>query len=74
MDKENELWFAAVRPKVTTNLILSFLAPRTGALAKAVWITILRERWSGTLSLPSPTTDITPLPHSTASVNALHRH
>ncbi len=55
-------------PKVTTNSILSFLAPRTGALAKAVWITTLRERCSGTLLLPSPITDITPLPHSTASV------
>ncbi len=54
MDKENELWkFAAVRPKSHNNLILSFLAPRTGALAKAVWITTLRERWSGTLFLPS---------------------
>ncbi len=45
--------FAAVRPKSHNNLILSFLAPRTGALAKAVWITTLRERWSGTLFLPS---------------------
>ncbi len=27
-----------------------------------------RERWSGNLFLPPPTTDITPLPHSTASV------
>ncbi len=69
MDKENELWkFAAVRPKSHNNSILSFLAPRTGALAKAVWITTLRERCSGTLLLPSPTTDITPLPHPTASV------
>ncbi len=69
MDKENELWkYAAVRPKSHNNSILSFLAPRTGALAKAVWITTLRERCSGTLLLPSPITDITPLPHSTASV------
>ncbi len=37
MDKENELWkFAAVRPKSHNNSILSFLAPRTGALAKAM--------------------------------------
>ncbi len=55
-------------PQSHNNLILSFLAPRTGALAKAVWITTLRERWSGNLFLPPPTTDITPLPHSTASV------
>ncbi len=69
MDKENELWkYAAVRPKSHNNSILSFLAPRTGALAKAVWIITLRERCSGTLLLPSPITDITPLPHSTASV------
>ncbi len=69
MDKENELWkFAAVRPKSHNNSILSFLAPRTGALAKAVWITTLRERCRCSLLLPSPTTDITPLPHSTASV------
>ncbi len=69
MDKENELWkYAAVRPKSHNNSILSFLAPRTGALDKAVWITTLRERCSGTLLLPSPITDITPLPHSTASV------
>ncbi len=64
-------WAAVVcscSPQSHNNLILSFLAPRTGALAKAVWITTLRERWSGTLFLPSPTTDITPLPHSTASV------
>ncbi len=70
MDKENELWkYVAVRPKSHNNSILSFLAPRTGALAKPVWITTLRERCSGTLLLPSPITDITPpLPHSTASV------
>ncbi len=69
MDKENELWkFAAVRPKSHNNSILSFLAPRTGALAKAVCITTLRERCRCSLLLPSPTTDITPLPHSTASV------
>ncbi len=69
MDKENELWkYAAVRPKSHNNSILSFLAPRTGALAKAIWITTLREQCSGTLLLPSPITDITPLPHSTASV------
>ncbi len=69
MDRENKLRrYAAVRPKRHNNSILSFLAPRTGALAKAVWITTLRERCSGTLLLPSPITDITPLPHSTASV------
>ncbi len=70
-------WAAVVcscSPQSYNNLILSFLAPRTGTLAKAVWITTLRERWSGNLFLPPPTTDITPLPHSTASVNALHRH
>ncbi len=69
MDKENELWkYAAVRPKSHNNSILSFLAPRTGALAKAVWITTLREQCSVDSLAPSPTTDITPLPHSTASV------
>ncbi len=41
-------------PQSHNNLILSFLAPRTGALAKAVWITTLRERWSGNLFPPSP--------------------
>ncbi len=61
MDKENELWkFAAVRPKSHNNSILSFLAPRTGALAKAVWITTLRERCS--------VDSLAPIPHSTASV------
>ncbi len=55
-------------PKVTTIQSYLFWLPRTGALAKAVWITTLREQCSGTLLLPSPITDITPLPHSTASV------
>ncbi len=70
-DQNGQREWAAVcscSPQSHNNLILSFLAPRTGALAKAVWITTLRERWSGNLFLPSPTTDITPLPHSTASV------
>ncbi len=70
MDKENELWkYAAVRPKSHNNSILSFLAPRTGALAK-----VMLDNYPGksdavkTLLFPSPITDITPLPHSTASV------
>ncbi len=43
--------------------------PRTGALAKAVWITTLRGAMEWESLPPSPpTTDITPLPHSTASV------
>ncbi len=41
-------------PQSHNNLILSFLAPRTGALAKAVWITTLWERWSVNLFPPSP--------------------
>ncbi len=41
-------------PQSHNNLILYFLAPRTGALAKAVWITTLWERWSVNLFPPAP--------------------
>ncbi len=49
-------------PQKSQQFNLIFLAPRTGALAKAVWITTLRERCSVDSLAPSPTTVITPLP------------
>ncbi len=75
MDKENELWkFAAVRPKSHNNLILSFLAPRTGALAKAVWITTLRERCRVDSLAPFPHYRHYSPPPFNCLCNALYRH
>ncbi len=61
-------------PQSHNNSILSFLAPRTGALAKAVWITTLRERWSGLSFLPSPDYRHYSPPPFNCLCNALHRH
>ncbi len=75
MDKENELWkFAAVRPKSHNNSILSFLAPRTGALAMAVWITTLRERCSVDSLAPIPDYRHYSPPPFNCLCNALYRH
>ncbi len=75
MDKDNELWkFAAVRPKSHNNSILSFLAPRTGALAKAVWITTLRERCSVDSLAPIPDYRHYSPPPFNCLCNALYRH
>ncbi len=61
-------------PQSHNNLILSFLAPRTGALAKAVWITTLWERWSVNLSPPSPDYGHYSPPPFNCLCNALYRH
>ncbi len=62
-------------PQSHNNLILSFLAPRTGALAKAVWITTLWERWSLNLFPPSPNYGhYSPPPFNCLCKNALYRH
>ncbi len=45
---------AAVRPKSHNNSILSFLAPRTGALAKAVWISYPERAMQCRLSCSHP--------------------
>ncbi len=71
----SKIKFAAVRPKSHNNSILSFLAPRTGALAKAVWITTLRERCSGTSLAPIPDyRHYSPSPFNCLCKNALYRH
>ncbi len=75
MDKENELWkFAAVRPKSHNNSILSFLAPRTGALAKAVWISYPERAMQWDSLAPIPDYRHYSPPPFNCLCNALYRH
>ncbi len=62
-------------PKVTTIQSYLFWLPCTGALAKAVWITTLRERCSVDSLAPIPDyRHYSPPPFTTASVMLCNRH
>ncbi len=75
MDKENERWkFAAVRPKSHNNSILSFLAPHTGALAKAVWISYPERAMQWDSLAPIPDYRHYSPPPFNCLCNALYHH
>ncbi len=66
--------FAAVRPKSHNNLILSFLAPRTGALAKAVWDKHPERAMQMQSLAPIPDYRHYSPPPSNCLCNAFYRH
>ncbi len=78
MDKENELWkFCSCSPQKSQqfNLIFSGSPYRRLGQGRLDNHPVRAMEWDSLPPLlPSPTTDITPLPHPTASVNAFYRH